>query len=120
MEIVAHVHGRSKRAYRALVQGGEAGPARESALDGDGGPADGRAGRKQTGGELAVGCHDTDRTGNTMTEGGREQGRKGDGYSVDGVEIAVVIAGTEPLDGVHGAPAFMGGQLFGFAMQVDD
>lgn len=35
------------------------------------------------------------------------------------INIAVVIADEDDLDGVHGAPVFLGGQLFGFAIQVN-
>lgn len=38
--------------------------------------------------------------------------------SDDEPSIAVVVAEEEALDGVHGAPVFLGGQLFGFAIQV--
>lgn len=32
--------------------------------------------------------------------------------------IAVVVVELEGVSGVHGAPVFLGGQLFGFAIQV--
>lgn len=109
MEIVAHIHGRSKRTYRALVQGGKVGTAREDVVEGclKGGSAAGT----ETGAVRDAGCLDGD---------GYELGEKKGMFPADGVVIAVAFAEKEPLDGVHGAPVFMGGKLFGFAMQVDN
>lgn len=44
--------------------------------------------------------------------------RKTNGEHGDEPSVAVVVAEEEALDGVHGAPVFLGGQLFGFAIQV--
>lgn len=38
--------------------------------------------------------------------------------SDEDTSIPVVIVDDEALDGVHGAPVFVGGQLFGFSIQV--
>ena len=32
--------------------------------------------------------------------------------------IFIAVVEEEPLDGAHGAPVFLGGQLFGFVIQV--
>lgn len=48
-------------------------------------------------------------------DGGRMQNNDiGNGDNL----IAMVVAEEDALDGVHGAPVFLGGQLFGFAIQV--
>jgi len=52
--------------------------------------------------------------------GGERDERQWNSRDENGEEtnIAVVIADEEALDGVHGAPVFVGGRLFGFAIQV--
>lgn len=78
-------------------------------------------------------------TGRGGCHGGRNRKRRksdGDGERRQGVgclggegrnttdgnqqNIVVVVAEEEALDGVHGAPVFVGGQLFGFAIQVHE
>ncbi len=59
-------------------------------------------------------------TGKSSCLGGESEGpeKKSRPESGEETSIAVVIADEEVLDGVHGAPVFVGGQLFGFAIQA--
>lgn len=63
---------------------------------------------------------------NSDGEGVLSQGNDCPGHEIwqnnddngDGPGVSVTVSEEEALDGVHGAPVFLGGQLFGFAIQV--
>lgn len=177
LEMVAHAHGRGKRAYHAAVLGqgvGQAAEGREGRRErgdmrdggvlgtavqrsrGTGGKWGGEeegGGKGMPGGRVSPepapaggypnvaeegvpgagggGCVNSN-TNNTNNGGGGE-GCRGDGWNgKDDYErkrkktaeddhranISVVVAEQESVGGVHGAPVFLGGQLFGFAIQV--
>lgn len=127
MEMVAHAHGRNKRAHRLAVQSDvvalRGGTAIEPAarVERDCPRKEDCAGPRTLAraGESAAGDVGKEEARNAASEGGRVGGR-GQGLAAynERAAIAVVVSEEEMLDGVHGAPVFMGGQLFGFAVQV--
>lgn len=148
LELVAHAHGGGKRAYRLAVkrvelggptQGWEAGREKGIELQMRGGEGvRGRSGRELSGrkeGAWELSSGGDDEAERKMPMAGSGRGRSGGGCGErnfscnggseaegktprNGVVISVGFVGEGHLDGVHGAPVFLGGQLFGFALQV--
>ncbi|CAM9586552.1 unnamed protein product, partial [Ectocarpus sp. 12 AP-2014] len=131
MEMVAHAHGRNKRAHRLAVQSDvvalgvvtatEPAATTEAArVERDRSRNEAGAGRRTLAraGESVAGDLGKREARNAASDGG-SIGGKGEGPAAynERAAIGVVVSEQEMSDGVHGAPVFMGGQLFGFAVQ---
>lgn len=149
LDLVAHAHGGGKRAYRLSVkrmevrgstEGGETGRRKEIGRQMQGGEGGrGRSGPERIGGgegewDLSSGGDGWPERNMPRAENGRGWSGAGSGarnlcYSDSGqaegktsrdATISVGVVGESRPDGVHGAPVFLGGRLFGFALQVCD
>lgn len=97
LELVAHAHGGSKSAYRLAVHRmGTSNWREQGASRAPAGAEEGEVHSREV--------HPVHEAKLIKFKGG--------------VQIPVVAAEKENLDGVHAAPVFLGGQLLGFALQV--
>lgn len=95
LELVAHVDGVGKSAYGLAVLQMK----RAAAAEDEGG----RRTDQASGGGVS---HDGEETRERADDTGGN------------IKVALTLKGSQYLDGVHGAPVFLGKQLLGFALQV--